>query len=180
MRKDFCFDNLDDRITKIKELWKNEGLIAEFSNGADGKCFSYECGNAVIRQGNYLYWYENGSGYTDEQKIRENNELFFPCSEVYLKGMLSGMDIKSKVLDVGCGYGRLLKVLNDINPNLYGIDGSAEMIENSVKTIPNLANNILFSDVTKCIPFNNRMFDLVYACTCLLHISESDIQSAIN
>ncbi len=67
----------------------------------------------------------------------------------------------SNLLDVGCGTGEMLKLLNDINPQmeLTGIDISAKMLEKAKFKLNGKACLIL-GDAEK-LPFKNNSFDVV-------------------
>ena len=70
------------------------------------------------------------------------------------------MQSGSKILDIGCGKGYLLKEIYDINPKIkiYGIDLSNYAIRNSHKDI----KKFLFKyDVRNKLPFKKKEFDLV-------------------
>lgn len=65
----------------------------------------------------------------------------------------------AKILEYGCGYGRILNelLLNGFN-NVTGIDTSEKMIERSQIQYPNLNVKLIKSDE---IPFEDNTFDVV-------------------
>lgn len=76
-----------------------------------------------------------------------------------------------KVLEIGCGIGRLLKPLSDIYPKckLYGYDISQEMINRAAK-----ARNIKYST-----EFTGSDLDLVYSMLVFQHITNEDKEAYI-
>lgn len=70
------------------------------------------------------------------------------------------------LLDVGCGNGNVLLALADSNLNLYGIDLSDEMIEQSEKRLAKRAE-LYMADAEK-LPFKDGFFD-VLVCNASFH-----------
>ena len=63
------------------------------------------------------------------------------------------------VLDVGCAYGELVKGLNDMGVDAYGIDGSDYAISNGDPTIRSKLFKVnLNSDQ---FPFEDKTFDVI-------------------
>ena len=69
------------------------------------------------------------------------------------------------VLEVGCNYGRELKLLKNTT-NIYGIDKSAKQINKARKYLP--GGRFIVANALK-IPYDNNTFDLVYTVGCLSH-----------
>ena len=78
----------------------------------------------------------------------------------------------SNILDIGCGTGLLLNILNELYPNskLNGVDISEKMILKATNNVPRA--NIVKSDVHS-LPFDDEKFDLV-VCTASFHHYEND------
>ena len=83
----------------------------------------------------------------------------------------------SKILDVGCGYGRILSTLyqNEFH-NLIGIDPSFKMIERGKNEHPYL--DLREYDKTK-LPFENNSFDSVILSGVLTCIIDNQEQIAL-
>ncbi len=76
------------------------------------------------------------------------------------------------VLDVGCAYGELVKALNDMNVEAYGIDGSDYAINNSDPSIKSKLFKInLNSDP---FPFDDKTFDVIGNFYSVEHIHDID------
>lgn len=85
----------------------------------------------------------------------------------------------SKILDIGCGKGYLLKELKDINNSfkIYGYDISKYAIINSHQDIK---ENLFVHDIRKKTNFKNNFFDLTI-CNGVLHNLEiNEIKFALN
>lgn len=86
---------------------------------------------------------EYDSLFTDEQSIKENKEI---------ASMLSS--VKGSVLDIGCGTGLLLDLMDISKRNYWGVDSSKEMLKAFAKNHPeHTTANSTFEDFCKL--FNN-------------------------
>lgn len=93
---------------------------------------------------------------------------------------LSGKDIKnSKVLDFGCGWGRIIRLLYKFTSfeNIYAVDPWDESIkqcrEHGIK-----AELALSEWVPKTLPFTCR-FDFIYSMSVFTHLSEKTAHTAM-
>lgn len=75
-----------------------------------------------------------------------------------------------KVIDVGCGRGRYLRIIETEFPHaeLYGLDISEEMLSNCPEKVITTQSSLLE------IPFPNRYFDCVYCVETLEHSTRVD------
>ena len=91
-------------------------------------------------------------------KIKE----WFKKEVEYLKKYIKP---KSKVLDVGCGFGRHIKVLAPFSEEVVGIDNNEDMIKKAKNNLSNLSNaKILLQDAKK-LEFESDYFDYVICMT---------------
>lgn len=78
-----------------------------------------------------------------------------------------------KVLDIGCGNGRLLQLFEDKNIDYIGVDGSEKLIEIAKKKYPKAKfkrGNALD------LLFPNNYFDKIYSIAVLHHIPSKDFR----
>ena len=76
------------------------------------------------------------------------------------------------VLDVGCAYGELVKGLNDMGVEAYGVDGSEYAINNSDVSVKSKLFKVdLNSDK---FPFDDKTFDVVGSFYSVEHIHNID------
>jgi len=78
-----------------------------------------------------------------------------------------------KILDVGCGNGRLLELLKDKKINYTGVDVSKKLIEVAKKRYPQ--NNFLVADNLN-LPFSDNNFDKVFSIAVLHTIPSQDLR----
>lgn len=64
----------------------------------------------------------------------------------------------SKLLDVGCGTGRIVKLLGDKVSHYYGIDPNVERIEIAKKELPGLEFEIGYSEE---LPYEENKFNVI-------------------
>ncbi|MBI2011695.1 methyltransferase domain-containing protein [Candidatus Daviesbacteria bacterium] len=79
-----------------------------------------------------------------------------------------------KILDVGCGTGRLVKYLNDVGFVAKGVDLSPIAVKKA-KALVKKKNTIFKTSATK-LPFKNKSFDLVIAISVIEHISNLAVE----
>ncbi|MBI2042163.1 MAG: class I SAM-dependent methyltransferase [Candidatus Nealsonbacteria bacterium] len=78
-----------------------------------------------------------------------------------------------KVLDIGCGNGRLLQIFQDIDIDYTGIDASKELIAEAQKYYPNARFHVY--DALR-MPLPTNYFDKVYAIAVLHHIPSQELR----
>lgn len=78
---------------------------------------------------------------------------------IVLAGLLSPGD---KILDAGCGYGSMVKILPKIDLDYTGIDLSPDLIQEARKLHPYLANRFVVGRLEN-LPFEDRQFDFAIA-----------------
>jgi len=94
------------------------------------------------------------------------------CKEVKFIGRFVK---KGRILDLGCGTGRLLLPLYKQGYEVYGMDISKKMIEIARKKIEGLPITLVVGDFSKKIPFPDNFFDCIISMhSSLLHLKKSD------
>ena len=86
-------------------------------------------------------------------------------------GLIKG----SKILDVGCAKGFLVKDLVDLGFEAYGIDISEYAIDNSPKDI----RNRLKTGNAKKLPYEDNSFDLVISLNTIHNLNSNECKMAI-
>ncbi len=71
----------------------------------------------------------------------------------------------SKILDIGCGFGRHIKILAHSAEEIIGIDNNEDMISKAKQNLSNLKNVKLFLQDAKKLEFNDNSFDYVISMT---------------
>lgn len=126
-----------------------------------------------------------------------DNEFFFSSAISEANRLIDyfKLNINTRVLDVGCGVGRLpIGILNRIGEikNYYGIDVSARAIEWCQRFINRLHPTFQFKhidvenlrynpqgkkiDNKYSLPFNDKEFDIIYLYSVFSHMSIDDIK----
>ena len=80
---------------------------------------------------------------------------------------------KDKVLDLGCGNGRLLQIFKEIDIKYTGVDSSEKLIEIAKKTYPNAIFQVAEA---LHLPFPNNDFDKVFSVAVLHHIPSKELR----
>lgn len=84
------------------------------------------------------------------------------------------VDLDKKILDYGCGYGRVLKELYDHGyNNLLGVDFSSEMIHRAKELYPYIDFNLIDGDT---LNFDDESFDSIVLVAVLNCIHEEEKQ----
>lgn len=83
----------------------------------------------------------------------------------------------SRILDVGCGYGRILRALSDAGfADLSGIDAAENMIKRARRELPDLT---FYSNPDGNIPFEVNSFDAVLLFGVLTCVPEESDQTKL-
>ena len=113
-----------------------------------------------------------------ERNNRINFQTYHQVNMFYLNIIKKKLPEKSKILDLGCGYGHFVNLSKINNYISYGVDLSKDSIE-FAKNELNL-ENIYCEDLLN-INFNNEFFDCVIALNLFEHISSPvDILNEVN
>jgi SAM-dependent methyltransferase len=132
------------------------------------------------------YWFERGKKYRQEFRFNKNSELQERILIGYLKNNLSSSSFSS-VLELGCGFGRITKLLLTEFPNILeyvAIDLSPDQIENAkefIKPAMHTKNrnpvNFVVSDIQSFQ--NEKKYDLVISAEVLMHVLPSEIEGVM-
>ena len=130
------------------------------------------------------YWHERGKVYKNNFKYNKNFFLQEELIITYLNENVFTPDESTKsVLELGCGYGRITKLLLTKFPTLikeyFAVDLSPHQIENAKKYVDSNNDKLIFS-VSDIQSFDtNKKYDLVILSELLLHVLPSEIDSII-
>jgi SAM-dependent methyltransferase len=126
------------------------------------------------------YWLERGKVYKQEFQYNKKFKLQEQMLIDYLKKQVSF----STVLEVGCGFGRITKLLLSNFPEItehVAVDLSPEQIENAKKYVLGVdkrtALKFIVSDI-QSLELDSK-YDLVIAPEVLLHILPSEIKDVM-
>ncbi len=98
-------------------------------------------------------------------------EVYRLCSELFLK---KGFEPKGKrMLDIGCGIGRLDRGFSEMFTEVWGIDVSGEMVSQAIKLNQSI-KNVKFVKVNgrDLSPFPDEFFDFVFSHLTFQHIPD--------
>ena len=98
--------------------------------------------------------------------------LFHELELEQLLRVADDLPVPSKVLEVGCGTGRFVKILARRGHHVSGVDPSAAMIEQARQKVDGLTNVAFDQGEGAALPFGDRQFDFVYAIR-VVHETES-------
>ncbi len=125
------------------------------------------------------YWTQRGKDYKKNFKYDHKFELQEQILIEYLKKYSF-----DSVLEVGCGFGRITKLLLTNFPEIkeyFAFDLSSHQVENAKININGIENNAIVqfavSDIQSFQP--TKKYDLVIASEVLMHVLPSEIQQVI-
>lgn len=105
---------------------------------------------------NYIsYWKDK---VNDNSSTAPKDDIFVPILKSYLRSA-------SKVLDIGCCWGRHFETIANIGCNLFAIDISTDMVIEAKLNASRLGlnpDNILLGNAEETLPFNDSTFDVIY------------------
>jgi len=113
---------------------------------------------------------------TDYSKIAECYDRVKSEPGPLLPHIIEYGDIKSnsKVLDIGCGTGRLLTNLLPTECSLFGLEPSQEMLREALSKGSSRGIAWIQGDGQR-LPFSNEVFDCVYMASVLHHIEKKEL-----
>lgn len=116
------------------------------------------------------YWQERGKTY--EAAFRPDR---YRDQERALRRVLAGIPFRT-VLEVGCGFGRIAKLVTDLRPGVEytGIDLSPDMLASARQKVP--AGRFLRSSLRNVAV---RQYDLVIAVEVLMHVPPKNVEAAM-
>ena len=130
------------------------------------------------------YWQERGKVYQKNFVYDKDMRLQESMLIKHLNDNIFTSDESVKsVLELGCGFGRITKLLLTNFPNIQeylAVDLSSHQLENAKKYVDSHNDKITFllSDI-QSLNTNNKKYDLVIMSEVLLHIIPSEIDSII-
>ncbi len=108
-----------------------------------------------------------------------DEESYLESAERDVAALLEGLELPAtaKVLDLGCGIGRLSGLLTERFAEIVGVDVSGEMIKTARELHP--ADNLRFETVNGAdlAAFDDGHFDLVFSYSVLPHLPADVVQS---
>jgi len=100
-----------------------------------------------------------------------SSKRFFIPEEFYQ--FLPLIKEKEKILDLGCGNGRLFEVLKEKNISYFGVDFSEEMVKIASQRYP----NAFFQKANALsLPFKDNFFDKIFCFAVFHHIPSLDLR----
>ena len=90
--------------------------------------------------------------------------------QISANDLMAAVPFEAKILDFGCGYGRITKQISELGySEVVGIDSSREMINRGLSEYPELDLRHLS---TEALPFSDAEFDSIVLCAVLTCIPE--------
>ena len=120
---------------------------------------------------------QNNPKLSIEQNKKVYNIIapFFSSSRTYLwddlKPLGKFVKVGDKILDLGCGNGRLYQLFEKNQVNYTGVDQSEKLIQIAKGSVPQ--GNFFISDMCE-VPFEDNEFDIVYAIASFHHLPNKD------
>lgn len=118
--------------------------------------------------------YESKEGYAKYAPLYKNQQTFLNTfdQKLFLREVRDLSHLK--ILDAGCGDGRLISVFKKRGAtDVTGIDITHEMLEEARKT--NFYKDLLVQDLRSDLIFEWDTFDAVFCTLVIVHISERDL-----
>ncbi len=117
------------------------------------------------------YWQREGG----RQYLEDEAFLLGPGSITEHQARFLADEIRAlgagSVLEVGCGYGRLLREIGaTLDVPLVGVDFSEAQLTTARQYLAHRNISLVLSDATEGLPFRDAAFDLIYTQGSLMHV----------
>lgn len=156
------------KLESLKDKYLQGDIYVRFNNG------KYTPLNSLYKQRIIPEPYEGEryKSHYNSKYFKDRDYLDLHLAES-LKIFMKENDLK-KVLDVGCGTGKLVKFLNDNGFQAYGCD-NAKIAIKTAQSI-NKKNVIKKASATK-LPFKTNSFNLVVSISTIEHLTKKEVSS---
>ena len=125
-------------------------------------------------------WLARGKRYWGEHQISNDDvkQSFLLQEDAIIK--LLGLFDWHRILEVGCGYGRILKRIREAFPKaqITGLDISIEQIKNAKELLRDVEFSV--QDIYNGIPFKDKHFDVVFTSEFMMHVPPENLQDVYN
>jgi hypothetical protein len=122
--------------------------------------------NAYFDEAYFERGWERGTAYSDYRRAADNSKTFAEIAEA-----LAFVFQPKRALEIGCATGAIVRRLNGLGVETYGIDVSEWAIQNR------LHENVLLGGA-ESLPFADGEFDLVFSSHSLEHIPRELTEAA--
>lgn len=179
-------------LNKVIRIWRRLVRTPQSPKTRNNSSSSSSSSNYILAYNPQHYWTEQGKTYKEQFRYNKKFELQEQMLIDYLKSNVS-LSSSTRVLEVGCGFGRITKLLLLNLPNIkeyLAVDLSAHQIENAKEYVRPVETLIkkegkVNPDI-KFIVSNiqslqvNKKYDLVIASEVLLHVLPSEINEVVS
>jgi ubiquinone/menaquinone biosynthesis C-methylase UbiE len=128
------------------------------------------------KQKNYIkdYFDEYSKEYHKDHYIKKGHQVLYPVLAVrmrYMAEMLSDFKKNGKIIDIGCGTGEMLQVLEEKKFNPFGMDYSFEMLREIFKETGGEKYPLINGDIEN-LSFKNGSFDGIICAGVIEYLNE--------
>ncbi len=120
--------------------------------------------------------YETETGYDQMADKFSGTRSFFWRDLEFIKNHIEN---NNKILDFGCGNGRLLEILKDKKVTYYGVDVSQKLVGLAKNKYPEFAANISKISGQAKLDFPDNFFDATVAVAVFHHFPDQDFRLAM-
>ncbi|MHC4481579.1 MAG: class I SAM-dependent methyltransferase [Planctomycetota bacterium] len=141
---------------------------------------------------NYQWWQDAGWEWYSELVRRRHEDPTYARQEAYLKQLFEDSAARwvqqkgrpLKVLEYGCGFGRHLKYLHQIEGiEVYGCDQSPSMLSVAkvllLGRFPELEERLTLIEPDQRLPYEDGFFDVAFTVSVLIHVAPADLAGRV-
>lgn len=115
---------------------------------------------------------DNEKSWGDKIESQQGRNHFYDVNP-FIREYLKTIMCRGALLDLGCGYGQISNIFNEIGFNVTGIDGDSQRISEAKLKYPKI--DFMCYNIKDILPFEDNSFDVLFTCSVFQYLEHETI-----